>query len=121
MTRRGLSEPGVARARRAIHDEPQAEWTAAGLAKVAGMSRSAFYGRFTAVVGDTAVIGSTEEPAVGVAVPVDHPAAERPVLTATPAVEPLIVTSDGADHPRPDRHGPDRSVQRDQRLGAKGA
>ena len=49
----GLSEPGVARALQAIHDEPRAEWTAAGLAKVAGMSRSAFYSRFTAVVGET--------------------------------------------------------------------
>ena len=50
---RGLADPGVARALQAIHDEPEAEWTAAGLARVAGMSRSGFYSRFVAVVGET--------------------------------------------------------------------
>ena len=49
----GLADPGVARALQAIHDEPEAEWTAAGLARVAGMSRSGFYSRFVAVVGET--------------------------------------------------------------------
>ncbi len=50
---RGLADPGVARALQAIHDEPEAEWTAAGLARVAGMSRSGFYSRFVGVVGET--------------------------------------------------------------------
>jgi len=50
---RGLADPGVARALEAIHDDPGAEWTAAGLARVAGMSRSGFYSRFVAVVGET--------------------------------------------------------------------
>lgn len=50
---RGLADPGVARSLQAIHDEPEAEWTAAGLARLAGMSRSGFYARFVAVVGET--------------------------------------------------------------------
>lgn len=47
----GLRDPAVARAMRAVHAAVHAPWTVAGLAKVAGMSRSAFAARFTETVG----------------------------------------------------------------------
>ncbi|MCB9706963.1 MAG: AraC family transcriptional regulator [Myxococcales bacterium] len=50
---RALTQPALARALTAIHREPTREWTAASLARIAGMSRSAFYSRFVADVGET--------------------------------------------------------------------
>lgn len=47
----GLSQPRLGRALRAIHAEPQRAWTVQALARLAGMSRSAFAERFSAAVG----------------------------------------------------------------------
>lgn len=47
----GMRDPCIARALRAMHAEAGARWTVSGLAAVAGMSRSAFAARFTAVMG----------------------------------------------------------------------
>jgi AraC-like DNA-binding protein len=47
-----LADPQLARALAALHHEPGLAWTAARLAQAAGMSRSAFYQRFEAVVGE---------------------------------------------------------------------
>jgi len=47
----GLHDRALARALRAIHDDVRAGWTVAGLARVAGLSRSAFAARFMASVG----------------------------------------------------------------------
>lgn len=47
----GLGDPALARALRAMHDEVGAGWTVAALARIAGLSRSAFAARFTATVG----------------------------------------------------------------------
>ena len=47
----GLRDPGVAKALRALHADPRRRWTVAGLASIAGMSRSAFAARFRALVG----------------------------------------------------------------------
>ncbi len=49
----GLAEPRLARALTAIHEAPAQEWSAQALAEAAGMSRSAFMGRFREVVGQT--------------------------------------------------------------------
>ncbi|RUS60397.1 AraC family transcriptional regulator [Pseudorhodobacter sp. E13] len=49
----GLAEPRLARALVAIHDAPAQGWSAQALAEEAGMSRSAFMGRFRDVVGQT--------------------------------------------------------------------
>jgi AraC-like DNA-binding protein len=49
----GLTDPYVARALAAMHENPASDWTLAQLAKVAGLSRSAFASRFTATVGVT--------------------------------------------------------------------
>jgi AraC-like DNA-binding protein len=49
----GLAEPRLARALVAIHDAPAQAWNAEALAEAAGMSRSAFMGRFRDVVGQT--------------------------------------------------------------------
>jgi AraC-like DNA-binding protein len=49
----GLSDPRLARALTALHDDPGARWTLASLAREAGMSRSAFAATFRAVVGQT--------------------------------------------------------------------
>jgi AraC-like DNA-binding protein len=49
----GLGDARLARALTAIHDEPQAPWTLESLARVAGMSRSAFAVHFRGVVGTT--------------------------------------------------------------------
>lgn len=48
---RGLADQRVAAAMRGMHGDPAQSWTIAGLAKEAGMSRSAFFDRFTRAVG----------------------------------------------------------------------
>jgi AraC-like DNA-binding protein len=47
----GLRDPALARVLRAIHSDVRARWTVAGLAGIAGMSRSAFAARFHEVLG----------------------------------------------------------------------
>lgn len=48
---RGLSDARVAKALRDMHGDPRRAWTVAELADAAGMSRSAFFDRFTRTVG----------------------------------------------------------------------
>ncbi|OAG74505.1 AraC family transcriptional regulator [Gluconobacter japonicus] len=48
---RGLADDRLVAALRAMHARPAHGWTIAGLAAEAGMSRSAFFARFTRVVG----------------------------------------------------------------------
>ncbi len=48
-----LGDTHVSKALAAIHREPGRPWTAATLARTAGMSRSAFYPRFAELVGET--------------------------------------------------------------------
>jgi AraC-like DNA-binding protein len=48
---RGLSDPRLAVALRALHERPGAAWTVARLARAAAMSRSAFHERFGREVG----------------------------------------------------------------------
>jgi AraC-like DNA-binding protein len=48
---RGLADARLAPAIRRMHAEVQRSWTVAQLAKAAGLSRSAFFDRFTRVVG----------------------------------------------------------------------
>jgi AraC-like DNA-binding protein len=48
---RGLADPRLASAFRQIHGQLARSWTVAQLAKTAGLSRSAFFERFTRVVG----------------------------------------------------------------------
>lgn len=48
---RGLSDDRLASALRAVHARPAHSWTAADLAAEAGMSRSAFFARFSRIVG----------------------------------------------------------------------
>jgi AraC-like DNA-binding protein len=47
----GLSDARVARALRSIYEQPLHRWSIDALAKIAGMSRSSFHERFTALVG----------------------------------------------------------------------
>lgn len=47
----GMRDPSLARVLSAIHSDVRAHWTVAGLAKVAGCSRSAFAARFGEVLG----------------------------------------------------------------------
>jgi AraC-like DNA-binding protein len=47
----GMRDPAVGRALQAIHADVRANWTVAGLARVAGLSRSGFAERFTEVMG----------------------------------------------------------------------
>jgi AraC-like DNA-binding protein len=47
----GLTDAALAKALRAMHADPRAGWTVAGLAQVAGLSRSTFAARFLAMVG----------------------------------------------------------------------
>lgn len=49
----GLRDPQVGRALSAIHEDPARDWTVAALARVAGLSRSAFAPRFGGIVGQT--------------------------------------------------------------------
>lgn len=48
---RGLSDPQIGRALALIHQKIAAPWTAESLAREVGLSRSAFVGRFTTLVG----------------------------------------------------------------------
>lgn len=47
----GLSDARIARALRKIHEQPLQRWTIEALSGIAGMSRSSFSERFTALVG----------------------------------------------------------------------
>jgi len=47
----GMRDPAIARALGAIHGDVSAGWTVSGLADIAGMSRSAFAARFSAIMG----------------------------------------------------------------------
>ncbi|WP_437879570.1 AraC family transcriptional regulator [Pseudomonas sp. LRF_L74] len=47
----GLSDARIARVLRAIHEQPRQQWRIDALAKLAGMSRSSFCERFSALVG----------------------------------------------------------------------
>ncbi|MBN8648758.1 MAG: AraC family transcriptional regulator [Caulobacterales bacterium] len=47
----GALDPRIGKSISAIHDNPQKEWTVSELAKVAGMSRSAYAERFQKLVG----------------------------------------------------------------------
>jgi AraC-like DNA-binding protein len=49
----GLIDARIARAIKAIHESPRERWSIDALAGVAGMSRSSFYERFTALVGQS--------------------------------------------------------------------
>ena len=46
-----LADLAIGRALSRIHDQPEARWTIASLARAAGLSRSRFSERFTALVG----------------------------------------------------------------------
>jgi AraC family transcriptional regulator, activator of mtrCDE len=48
-----LADPRLSRALAALHLEPGAAWTLAGLAECAGMARTAFAQRFGLIMGDT--------------------------------------------------------------------
>lgn len=48
---RGLADARLALALRLIHEEPARAWTVGELARAAAMSRSAFFGRFSAALG----------------------------------------------------------------------
>ena len=47
----GMQDPALARVLRAMHADVRAGWTVAGLAQLAGMSRSAFSARFSRTLG----------------------------------------------------------------------
>src|SRR4029078_981379 len=49
----GLRDPAIARALTALHGELGRAWTVAGLAREAGLSRTAFAERFTGLVGQS--------------------------------------------------------------------
>ena len=51
----GMRDPALARVLRAMHADVRASWTVAELAKVAGMSRSAFAARFAETLGCGAI------------------------------------------------------------------
>jgi len=46
-----MSDPGIRRALEAMHHQPERDWNADELAKLAAMSRTSFYERFTQLVG----------------------------------------------------------------------
>jgi transcriptional regulator GlxA family with amidase domain len=48
-----LADPAVSAALRGMHAEPEAPWTVRGLGERAGLSRTVFAQRFTALVGKT--------------------------------------------------------------------
>lgn len=50
---RGLADPRIAIALRLVHGDLAHPWTIGDLAKASALSRSAFYERFTAAVGET--------------------------------------------------------------------
>lgn len=47
-----FADPQLSKVMGLIHDQPAAQWTAASLARRAGLSRSSLYDRFTQVVGE---------------------------------------------------------------------
>ena len=47
----GMKDPSLTRAIQAIHSDVRANWTVAGLASIAGMSRSAFSAQFGEAIG----------------------------------------------------------------------
>ncbi|WP_145202343.1 AraC family transcriptional regulator [Sphingobium sp. B2] len=47
----GMKDPSLVRAIQAMHSDVRASWTVAGLASIAGMSRSAFSARFGETIG----------------------------------------------------------------------
>ncbi|MBD2893572.1 IS5 family transposase IS4811 [Actinomadura sp. RB99] len=47
-----LTDPGISRALKAIHEEPGRPWTVEALGRCAGLSRAAFARRFAALVGE---------------------------------------------------------------------
>jgi transcriptional regulator GlxA family with amidase domain len=47
----GLADPRIANALKAIHERPMQRWRIEALASIAGMSRSSFCERFTALIG----------------------------------------------------------------------
>ena len=49
---RAQSDPAIADALRAIHDDPARPWTVGGLAAAVGLSRASFARRFTAALGE---------------------------------------------------------------------
>ena len=49
---RAMSDPQISQAIGLIHNKPAQPWTAAGLAREVGLSRSAFFGRFRHLVGE---------------------------------------------------------------------
>ena len=49
----GFADPHLARALAAFHRRPAAEWSVAALAREAGLSRTGFAERFTAMLGVT--------------------------------------------------------------------
>lgn len=49
----GLRDPAIARALTALHGDLARAWTVAGLAREAGLSRTAFAARFTSLVGQS--------------------------------------------------------------------
>jgi AraC-like DNA-binding protein len=51
----GMRDPALSRVLRAMHADVRAKWTVAGLARIAGMSRSAFAARFAETVGCTPI------------------------------------------------------------------
>lgn len=56
----GATDPRIGRALAAIHHAPQRPWTVPALASVAGLARSGFASRFTALVGTTPLAYLTE-------------------------------------------------------------
>jgi AraC-like DNA-binding protein len=50
-----LRDPQIGRAIALVHRDPERSWTLGSLASTVGMSRSAFAGRFTALVGEPAM------------------------------------------------------------------
>jgi AraC-like DNA-binding protein len=56
----GLCDPQLGRAMMLMHQEPERSWQVATLAKVAGMSRSAFAARFSELVGKPVMAYLTE-------------------------------------------------------------
>ncbi|OLS99805.1 hypothetical protein BJF90_37870 [Pseudonocardia sp. CNS-004] len=48
---RGMADPGVGAALRAVHTDPRRDWTVAGMAAEASLSRATFARRFTGLLG----------------------------------------------------------------------
>lgn len=49
----GLADPRLARALTAVHEQPGGSWTVESMARIAGMSRSAFASHFADTIGQT--------------------------------------------------------------------